>query len=73
MIAARMFGIPYLLLKICFMVMYTDMGYIKIMNIHCIQSLVLTVKKRFPWNVEAKDKLFFEVSGNVFYNETSDD
>jgi len=28
---------------------------------------------RFPWNVEAKDKLFFEVSGNVFYNETSDD
>lgn len=28
---------------------------------------------RFPWNVEAKDKLFFEFSSNLFYNKLSDD
>ena len=28
---------------------------------------------RFPWRVETNDKLFFEVSGNIFYNEVSDE
>ncbi|WP_405206428.1 hypothetical protein [Aquimarina sp. LLG6339-5] len=33
----------------------------------------LGLNPRFPWLVETKDKIYIEVSGNVFYKTTTDD